>query len=352
MLPVPASSPTPPSTLQRTPSQVTRNRHTGSRFNPFEERTNTACDITLKLLSGTSQVDKLNDMLKTATIKKICRGSVGPKYIQDLLKKKKESAFAVVATNEKGQIVGFTRNLVYSAYAGGNNSNARIRDPVPIKQRIVMLDLVCTDPACSGLGKIMLRSLIDTSRDVFGATLLMLEATAEASGFYAKFGFRRVPNACDWSEDAIKEAQAAFRARDWDPRETQPIRNSLPNGTVRTIPSYRNAAAVDSKLGGVWWRYYNRPPNGTVVMSLCLGRPREGIKQFAAAWTSPQAVSGNTSVPASASSTNHRMNAAKYLVNNWRARMQAAKAARQAAEAEAARRGRVTRAGGARRPAA
>jgi hypothetical protein len=339
-LSVPVLTPTPPAVplpLQRTNSQVVRNRHTGSGFNPFEEKTGVSCDIKLELLSG-NEVNKLSTLLKKADITRLCRGSVGDGYVKDLLKKKKESAFAILAKNERGLIVGFTRNLVYSAYAGGDNSNKRIRDPNPIKERIVMLDLVCTDKDCSGLGKIMVRSLVDTARDVYGATLLMLEATSEAAGFYARFGFRRVPNACSWSEPAIKEAQAAFEARQWTEKEKQPYQVFDDKGKARTVPSYKSAAEVNKALGGVWWKYYNRPPNGTVIMSLCLGKPKtaSGKMAFAAKWTSPaamRAVTNNGTVTAKATpprgpSPPPSMSTNRYLVPNWREKMAAALAAR------------------------
>lgn len=231
----------------------------------------------LELLSGDS-VSALTKRLDD--LSPLCRGQVGPGYIKSLFKKKPQSAFAIVARDASGKIVGFTRNLVYKSFAGGGNAAA-----APVTRRMVMLDLICTDKNCKGIGTALLRALIDISKHKLGAQLLMLEATKYAAGYYAKFGFRRVPNACDFPSDAaLAAAQAAFRGRAWS--EAELLKEAHPDLPSMMV-SYRNAAEINRQLGGVWWQGFNSnySDNGTVIMSLCLGRG--GAPGSRAAWNAP-----------------------------------------------------------------
>lgn len=216
------------------------------------------CPVNLELLMG-QEVSRLASMKgsRRRGLTTLCRGSVGAKYVKGLMGKL-VATFAVVATDpDKGHLVGFARCTTYNSYAGGKTSSQ-----VPVTGRIVMLDLICADEGCKGLGSALLRALLDVSKAQFGAGILMLEATRQAAGFYARFGFRRVPDACSWPSDArVLAAQRAFNKRAWKPQELE--------GT----PSFKDAAALDSGLGGVWWAHYNRSDNGTVIMSTCLGTP-------------------------------------------------------------------------------
>ena len=216
------------------------------------------CGVNLELLTG-QEVSRLATMKgsRRRGLATLCRGSVGAGYVKGLMGKQ-VATFAVVGTDpEKGHLVGFARCTAYNSFAGG-----KTRSQVPVTGRIVMLDLICADEGCKGLGSALLRALLDVSKTQFGATILMLEATRQAAGFYARFGFRRVPDACSWPSDArVLAAQRAFNKRAWKPHETQ------------DTPTFRNAAALDRDLGGVWWSHYNRSDNGTLIMSICLGPP-------------------------------------------------------------------------------
>lgn len=216
------------------------------------------CAVNLELLVG-QEVSRLASMKgsRRRGLATICRGSVGAQYVKGLMGKQ-VATFAVVATDpEKGHLVGFARCSTYNSFAGG-----KTRSQVPVTGRIVMLDLICADEGCKGLGSALLRALLDVSKAKFGATILMLEATRQAAGFYARFGFRRVPDACTMPSDGrLQAAQRAWNKHAWKSHETE--------GT----PSFKGAAAIDAKLGGVWWPHFNRSDNGTVIMSLCLGTP-------------------------------------------------------------------------------
>lgn len=228
-----------------------------------------SCNVTMKVLSG-SQVSELSSMKvsRRRSLATLCRGSVSSYYIKKLLGRS-QGAFAVVATNAAdGTLIGFARCSVYNSFAGGRTASA-----VPVTGRIVMLDLICADDGCAGLGKQLVRAIVDVSRAQFGATLLMLEATNRAAGFYAKFGFRRVPDACNWpSAGRLQAAQRGFQARKWDAAQTARNVEVTRDGRRIEHPGYKDAAAINRELGGVWWPHYDRPQNGTVIMSLCLGR--------------------------------------------------------------------------------
>lgn len=211
-------------------------------------------DVSLRVLVG-AQVKslatmKVADRRSLATMCRRADGTgVGKHYVDKLLKDG-ASKFALVATRAepKGdKVVGYAVCSVYNSYAGGSSRSA-----VPVTQRIVMMDLLCTVPSCGGLGQVLMRALVDYSKQL-GASLLMLEAIPEAASFYERFQFRRVPDACAWPSVArLEAARRAFATRAWKKEALKP------------------AAAIDSQLGGLWWAHYNREANDTVIMSLCL----------------------------------------------------------------------------------
>lgn len=235
------------------------------------------CDVNLQLLVG-RDVSRLADMKASRRrgLATLCRGSVGAGYVKTLMGKLM-ATFAVVATDPvKGDLVGFARCTAYNSFAGG-----KTRSQVPVTGRIVMLDLICADAGCKGLGSAIIRALVDVSRSQFGATVLMLEATRQATGFYARFGFRRMPDACSPPSAArVLAAQKAYNKHSWKSHETQ----------KNEAPSFKNAAAIDRELGGVWWTHYNRSDNGTLIMSMCLGTaPHDGRGRIT--WT-PRTAAG------------------------------------------------------------
>lgn len=258
-----------------------------STWNPWEGRERLGCDAEIKVLVGAEVGQLLTMPMPKGGVTAMCRASVGSEYIRKSLRAASSSKFALVAVDRRlGAAVGFALCSTYNSFAGG-----RTASPVPATQRIVMLDLICTATSCRGLGKAMVRALIDVSKHQLGATLLMLEATNRAVGFYHNFGFRRVPDACAWPSNArLQQAHKAFQRSTWDAALTRPdvvtvasLRGKKRGKTRVTYPSFKDAAAYDKGLGGVWWAHYNRRDNGTVIMSLCLGRPGPG--PYPVAWS-------------------------------------------------------------------
>ena len=216
------------------------------------------CPVAMRVLQGPA-VTQLRQTVASdrRDMAGLCRGgSITTSYVEGLWKKRLETQFALVAENitpgsATGPLLAYAICTMYNSYGGGEDPKQKPA-PAPVQKRIVMLDLICTDEDCSGLGKAMLRNLIDVARNRFGADLLMLEATDAAAGFYKNFGFRRVPDACSFpAHEEMVRAEKAFAARRW------PQWQSVAGG-------FRDAA------NGVWWEHYNRPVNQTVIMSLCL----------------------------------------------------------------------------------
>lgn len=227
------------------------------------------CNVKLELLVG-------QDVKRLAAIPGprrrglggLCRGGVGSGYLTSLMGKS-VAAFALVATDPvKGTLTGFAKCKLYNSFAGG-----KTRSQVPVTERIVMLDLICTGKECGGLGSALINALKDISRSTFGATLLMLEATRGAAGLYAYHGFKREPNACDPASASRQlVARRAFEQRVWKNYETEGPR------------SFKNAAA------GKWWAHYNRGENGTVIMSFCLKNRAATPGRGRAIWTDRSAA--------------------------------------------------------------
>lgn len=255
----------------------------GSKWDPWGGRERLGCDAELRVLVGEGVGRLLSMPMPKGGVTTMCRASVGSEYIKKSLSAAAPSKFAIAAVDKRtGTLTGFALCSAYNSFAGG-----RTASKVPVTQRIVMLDLICTADGCAGLGKTMVRALIDISKNQFGATLLMLEATNRAVGFYHNFGFRRVPDACAWpSEQRLQQARTAFQRTKWEQAFTRPDVVTVGRGAAKkkvAYPSYRDAAAHDKGLGGVWWAHYNRRDNGTVIMSLCLGTPAPG--PYPVAWS-------------------------------------------------------------------
>jgi predicted GNAT family N-acyltransferase len=178
-----------------------------------------------------------------------------------------QSAFAIIAKNHKGEILGFTRCLVYSSFSGTDDEKNEItfagRVYRPSLIPMVMLDLICS--GYPGVGSVLMRSTAELAKNLYGARLLVLEATSSAAGYYRRFGFRRVPNACDWpSDEELRVARRMFKKYKWE----------------RSQQKIKAAASIDEGVGNVLWKMYNRPAgNQTVVMSLCLGGNNSGKNQ-------------------------------------------------------------------------
>lgn len=223
-----------------------------------------ACRVSFKLLTG-KEVERLKTWPLHGNprqgVSVLCRAGIGKKYISGLLAKDRSTRFALVAADSETQdMVGFAMCSLYDVYHG--NAKANKANVVPVRQRTVMLDLICTDEVCAGLGKAMLRALIQVSRSTFGATLMMLEATNSAAGFYALFGFRRVPDACNWPTNALlANARRSFAEQKWENYEMTDSEQG---------PAFRSVAAMNRGAGAVWWKHYDRHDNGTVIMSRCL----------------------------------------------------------------------------------
>lgn len=270
----------------RLSARATASAHPKPKWNPWEGLERLGCDADIRVLVG-RQVEQLLTMpMPRGGVTTMCRASVGSEYIRKSLRAASPSKFALVAMDKRtGMAVGFALCSTYNSFAGG-----RTASKVPVTQRIVMLDLICTSAKCSGLGKAMVRALIDVSKRQLGATLLMLEATNRAVGFYYNFGFRRVPDACAWPSDLrLQQARKAFQQASWDKALTRSdvVSVRVPGKKTRkrvTYPSFKDAAAYDKGVGNVWWTHYNRRDNGTVIMSLCLGRPTPGAT-FPVAWS-------------------------------------------------------------------
>lgn len=241
---------------------------------------------------------------------KLCRGAVGGSYIAKLLGKHPESRFAIAATLHKRDVpqwwytlgegvppgerdlvpervlVGYAVCSLHNSYAGVGSGGRPVTG-----QRICMLDLVCTSERCPGMGKAMMRALLKVARQVYHATLFVLEATDTSSTFYHQFGFRRVPNACAGmgpDHPEVQEARRAFAAASW-----------------KDSKRLRECAGIDQAYGPVYWKAFNRPGrNGTIIMSRCLGPPPSAA---------PPAVDWQSRTPAELLARDIRANHARVL---------------------------------------
>lgn len=255
------------------------------------------CTVEFRVLSG-ANLATLKHMFTRAQRREYCltadgRG-VGEGYVHTAFGKR-QSRFAVVATaphrnyDDRRRVrgtadklpikgMGFALCTTYNSYGGGGGG---AKSQLPVAQRVVMLDLLCSGP-CRGLNQALVRAVADVARDKYKATVLMLEAATHAATFYERFGFRRVPNACDWpSHDVFQRAKRAFEGRTW----RQPDDPTWKRPSVRQV-----AATVNKGVAPVWWPGYNREDNGTVIMSLCLGKPLPYAAPGLVNWTNRTAA--------------------------------------------------------------
>lgn len=232
--------------------------------------------------------------------------SIGTSYSRSLLKayrnKTPDKAFVVLAVdparaqNLPGSVVGFVMCRVASSFAGLTKEDAgleklrkhyspadfeylvrrqgrwaqlnALQARYPGARKVVFIDLICGSATqYAGMTGRLLQFTLWYAKRVLGASIVVLEAVADAATFYAKFGFKRTPNAC-----ALKnKTQNALLAR---ARAAYP---SFAASYVRRImndpkadPS--DAAALLQAYDGLFFDGFDdHVLDSTVVMSKCLG---------------------------------------------------------------------------------
>lgn len=182
--------------------------------------------------------------LSSATRKKFidaCGGSISSHYFAEQANDPNPDKFWVVAVGDDGK-----QEL-------GGFATATMLDDPRTGMRTVYIDLVCSSG--HGRGGVLVSTVIAIAR-VLGARLARLSALPDprAMGLYAKFGFRRVPNAC------LPDQEYATSARR--------------NDVFGSLYSHGNA------LYGNTERYGDRydGPNWGYVMSACLPEADAAMK--------------------------------------------------------------------------
>lgn len=194
--------------------------------------------------------DAFEGYLSRATRKKFidaCGGSISSQYFSELASDANSKRFWVVAVGDEGvnYFDPVRRNDLRKRRELGGFATATMLDDPRTGMRTVYIDLVCSSG--HGRGGVLVSTVLAIAR-VLGARLARLSALPDprAMGLYAKFGFRRVPNAC------VPDQQYATSARR--------------NDVFGPIYSHGNA------LYGNAQRYVDRfdGPDWGYVMSACL----------------------------------------------------------------------------------